>query len=60
MMTVKASTTDMRDLIPMQIQESAITKHAFLRLHHRKCMEKPLIGCKRFAKHLNEKILNDF
>ena len=38
MMTVKASTTDMCDLTPIQVQERAVMKHAFLRLPHRKCM----------------------
>jgi len=57
MMTVKAPTTDLCDLTPIQIQERAVTKHAILRLPHRKCMEKFLIGCKCCAKHLNEKIL---
>jgi len=32
MMTVKASTTDMCDLITIQVQERAVMKHAFLRL----------------------------
>jgi len=57
MMTVKASTADMCDLTPIQVQERAITKHAFLRLPHRKCMGKYLIGCKCCAEHLNKKIL---
>jgi len=39
MTTVKASTTDICDLTPMQVQERAAMKHAFLRLPHRKCME---------------------
>ena len=30
---------------------------AFLRLPHRKCMGKPLIGCKCCTEHLSEKIL---
>jgi len=30
----------------IQVQERAVTKHAFLRLPHRKCMGKSLIGCK--------------
>jgi len=55
MMTIKASTTDLCDLTPIQVQERAVTKHAFLRLLHRKCMGKSLIGCKCCAKHLNEK-----
>jgi len=45
-MTVKASTTDMYDLTTIEVQEKAITKYAFLRLPHRKCMGKSLIGCK--------------
>ena len=57
-MTVKVSTTDMRDLTPIQVQERAAMKHAFLRLPHRKCMGKYLIGCKCCAKHLNEKIFS--
>jgi len=56
-MTVKASTTDTCDLTPMQVQERAVTKYAFPRLPHRKCMGKSLIGCKCCVKHLNEKIL---
>jgi len=35
-------------------------KHAFLRLPHRKCMGKSLIGCRCWAKHLNEKMLKYF
>jgi len=49
-MTVKASTTNIYDLTPIQVQERAATKHAFLRLPHRKCMGKSLIGCKCCAK----------
>jgi len=60
MMTVKALTTDMCYLTPMQVQERASMKHAFLRLPHRKCMEKSLIGCKCCTKHLIEKILKYF
>jgi len=59
-MTVKASTTDIYDLTPIQVQERAAMKHTFLRLPHRKCMGKPLIGCKCCTKHLNEKILKYF
>jgi len=60
MMTVKASTTDMCDLTPIQAQERAVTKHAFLRLPHRKCMGKSLTGYKRCVRHLNKKILKYF
>jgi len=56
MTTVKVS-TDICDLTPTQVQERAVMKHAFLRLPHRKCMGKSLIGCKCCVKHLNEKIL---
>ena len=59
-MTVKASTTDICDLTPIQVLERAVTKHAFLRLPHRKCMGKSLIGCRCWAKHLNEKMLKYF
>jgi len=52
MMMVKESTADMRDLTPMQVQGRAVMTHAFLRLPHRKCMGKSLIGCKCFAKYL--------
>ena len=45
----------MCDLTPIQVQERAVTKHAFLRLPHRKCMGKSLIGCKCCAKYLNER-----
>jgi len=31
-MTVKALTTDMCDLTPIQVQERAVTDHTFLRL----------------------------
>jgi len=51
MMTVKASTTDMCDLTPIQAQKRAVTKNAFLKLPHRKCVGKSLIGCKCCAKH---------
>jgi len=44
-MTVKASTTDMCDLAPMQFQERAATKYAFLRLFHRKCMGLAVMLC---------------
>jgi len=54
MMTFKASTADMCDLTPIQVQERAVMQHAFLRLPHRKCMGKSLIGCKCCAKYLNE------
>jgi len=54
MMTVKASTTDICDLTPIQVQERTAMKHASLRLPHRKCMGKSLISCKCCAKHLNE------
>jgi len=57
MMTIKASTTDMCDLTPIQVQERAVMKCTFLRLPHRKCMGKSLIGSKCCAKHLNEEIL---
>jgi len=46
MMTLKVPTTDSFDLTPIQVQEKVVTKHAFLRLPHRKCMGKSLIGCK--------------
>jgi len=59
-MTVKASTTDMCDLTTIQVQELVVTKHAFLRLPHRKCMGKSLIGYKCCAKHLNNKVLKYF
>jgi len=42
-------------LTPIQVQERAVTKHAFLRLSHRKCMGKSLIGCKCCVKYLNKK-----
>jgi len=54
-MTVKASTADICDLTPMQIQERAVIKHAFLRLPHKKCMGKSFIGYRCCAKHLHEK-----
>jgi len=60
MMTVKASTTDICDLTPMQVQERAIMKHTFLRLPHREYMGKSLIGSRCCVKHLNKKILNVF
>jgi len=59
-MTIKASTTDMCDLIPIKVDERAVLKHVFLGLLYRKCMGKSLIGCKCCVKHLNEKILKYF
>jgi len=53
-MTVKASTTDMCDLSPIQVQERVVIQHAFLRLPHRKYMGKFLIGC-FCTKHFNKK-----
>jgi len=57
-MTVKVSKTNMCDLTPIKAQERAVMKPAFLRLPYRKCMGKSLIGCKCWAKHLNENILS--
>ena len=57
-MIVKVSTTDMcNNLTSIQVQERVVTRHAFPRLPHSKCMGKSLIPCKFFVKHLKEKIL---
>ena len=56
-MTEKVSTTDIRDLTPIQVQERGVAKHAFLRLPYRKRMGKYLIGCKCCAKHLGQGVL---
>jgi len=55
-MTFKASTADLCDLIPIQVQERALMKHAFLRLPHRKSMGKFFIGCKCHGYFLKELI----
>ena len=61
MMIVKASSRkDLCDLTPIQVQETAVTKHTFLRLPHWKCIGESLIGCKCCAKHLNKKGLEIF